>query len=299
MKYIVSFLLIAVLTLSAADRATGIDFMKLEHSPSYAATAGAISVFAGNGANVNYNPADLSNIEQTNLKFSYVSLVEDGKLLSFDLAKKNKTGVFGLQLSNFNMDGLKGYGDTPSDEPQWEFDSQSLILAAGYSYAVTERFSAGLSAKFINEKIDIDDAQGFAFSAGVNFKDVLLENLKFSVALTDLGHMGKMNKVSSDLPTSILAGVAYTKVLGSFDLSVALSNKSILKDEDHFLNGGVEVSYLKRFFVRGGYRMENEGRPFSVGLGLVVSSFTFDYALTPFSDDIGTNHGVSIGYTFN
>ena len=298
MRYIVSFLLVVILSLAASEVKTGNNFLKLEYSPSYSATAGVISLFAGDGGNVNYNPADLDKVERTSLKFSYVSMVEDSKVMTFDYAKKGKNGVFGLQLSNYYMDGFEGRDDVPSDDPQWDFEYQSLVLAAGYSYFVTNNISLGLTGKFLNEKIDSDDAQGYAFSAGVNYKNAFLENLNFSLAITDFGEMNDMDKESSELPEALFAGSSYYLDFGSLGVTAALSNRYIFEDEENNLNVGLEFSYEKRFFLRSGYRSENEGRPFSVGAGFHVSHFVFDYAVTPLSDDLGTNHGVSVKYTF-
>ena len=99
------------------------------------------------------------------------------------------------------------------------------------------------------------------------------------------------------VPFSAEAGMGITYNLDDISFFGAISNKYIIDDEYNSVNFGFEASYLDKIFIRTGYSMNNEGLPFSIGTGFKFSKFQFDYSYSPFTDDMGDNHIISLMVT--
>jgi hypothetical protein len=82
--------------------------------------------------------------------------------------------------------------EVPSIDPMYEFDSRNFITNVVYGYQF-DMLKIGITAKYIYEKIEFEDASGFAFSTGIYKDDFIAENLDFGLSLNNLGSMSKMN----------------------------------------------------------------------------------------------------------
>ena len=299
MKMIKRFgiILIALLILYAAKAYgnTGVNFLTMQFSPKYISTAGIIDLIAGEGNSINYNPANLTETIETNFDVSYRRYVEDGNIGQVAFSKRLEgDGAFGFTVSYFYMDDFEGYLK-PMEEPQYYFSSSSLLLGFGYSHEVIKNISLGFATKYLFEKIDTEDADGYSISLGASYKNVLdLENMNLSVALKNYGDMDKMLNEESKLPLSASAGLGYSFSLDDYIVLLGVNNDFFIDDDKNIMNFGTEVSFKERFFIRGGYRHGNEGLPYSLGLGFNISRFNIDYSFSPFADDIGFNHGISL-----
>ena len=274
---------------------TGANFLKMQFSPKYISTAGVVDLFSGEGNNVNYNPANLTLTEQTSFDLSYRRYIEDGNIGQLAFSKKIEgNGAFGFTVSYFYMDNFEGYLK-PMDEPEFNFSASSVILGFGYSYKVINDFSIGFTTKYLVEKIATEDSDGYSLSLGMNYINVFgLENTNFSAAVKNYGAMNKMLNEESSLPFSASAGIGHIVKIKEYSVLLGVNDEFYIDEDKNILNFGTEVSFNDRFFVRGGYRFGNEGLPFSLGLGFNISRFNIDYSFSPFTDDIGYNHGLSL-----
>ena len=186
----------------------------------------------------------------------------------------------------------------PSIDPLYEFDSRNFItdLIYGYEFSM---FKFGFGAKYIYEKIEFEDAGGFAFSTGIYKDNLVAENLDIGLSVNNLGAMSKMVNKSSDLPTDITLGLSYKlETEMGISTSIAISEKYLLNDEELESYSGLEVGYQNKIFARFGYRFNNEGIPFSTGLGFNFKNMSLNYSYSPFSDEIGDSHGLGFTYSF-
>ena len=274
---------------------TGFNFLKMEFSPKYISTAGTIDLFSGEGNNINYNPANLSRTEKTSFDLSYRRYIEDGNIGQIAFSKKLQgKGAFGFTVSYFYMDGFEGY-IKPMDEAQFDFSASSLILGFGYCYEFLDDLSIGISTKYLAEKIDTDDADGYSLSLGGKYDNIFgFKNTNFSAVVKNYGSMNKMLNEESKLPFSTSIGIGHFFIINDYKVLLGLNDEYFIDDEINILNFGTELSFKDRFFVRAGYRYGNEGIPYSLGLGFNISRYNIDYSFSPFTDGIGYNHGLSL-----
>ena len=57
---------------------------------------------------------------------------------------------------------------------------------------------------------------------------------------------------------------------------------------------GGEFEYRERVALRAGAKFGYDDESMSFGVGLIQHRFRFDYALVPFSSNLGTTHFVSL-----
>lgn len=294
MRKIILLLLILSIALHAK---TGFAFLKTEYSPEYISTAGIYSLKSNDGGVINYNPALLFNATNHTFKAAYRKHIEDSTISELSYSEKNSMGYFGASIEYFSIDGFEAR-ENPSVNPDYNFDSSDLIISVGYATEVYENISVGVKGSFLQEEIDYDNADGYAFSFGIATKDLLIDGLGISLSGDNFGYMDEMNEEKIDLPSSVSFGAGYNYSIDDFSLFGGFYNKYILDDEENLLNLGFEAGYQDMVFARAGYRLENEGQPVSFGLGFKVYNGEISYAYSPFEDDLGDSHGIAVKYSF-
>ena len=295
MKKYITLLLITILTTTFAD--SGVFFLRTEITPANISTAQTYYMLGKELRNADYNPASVFHNENIKTYLTYRKFQDEGQIGSFGISKRMEKHILGLKVSYLYMGDFEGR-TIPTIEPQYVFNSRNFItdLVYGYEFSI---FKFGFAAKYIYEKIEFEDAGGFAFSTGLYKDDLIAENLDLGLSLNNLGSMSKMINESTDLPTDITLGLSYkldTEM--GISTSIAISEKYLLNDEELESYSGLEVGYQNKVFARFGYRFNNEGMPFSLGLGFNFKNMSLNYSYSPFSDEIGDSHGLGFTYTF-
>jgi hypothetical protein len=296
LKTIIIFIhAIAAVSLTAQS---GFQFLRTEKSPMVIATAQTSYMFNDASENFGLNPASSFKENKLNSRISFASLFEDANMTHLSVSFIEEKNQYGLEVSNLDIAGLEGR-DVPSEEPLFEFGSKFLIMTANYAYKFDNGLVAGMSGKYLFEKIEFEDAYGFAGSFGLFRENNFTDGLSLGLAVNNFGSMEKLDEKETILPSDVLFGAGYSFLpWENIEFKLGNSSRYLLEDEEFENFTGLEMSYLNRFFIRSGYRSSNEGNPFSAGLGFVFDSFGFDYAYTPFSDgEVNDSHALSVSYS--
>jgi hypothetical protein len=289
--------LLSIAVTGTVSAGSGFYFLRTEKTPALISTAQTFYTFKTTIQNSDYNPASVfcEHIFESNL--SYSSPDEDESVIDISTSYRDENVLYGLQISYMSITGLEGW-EKPEDEPLYNFDSRSLIASFTYARKLFSGMSFGFTGKYLFEKIEFEDAYGFAVSAGLFRENNLVDGLSLGLALNNFGSMNKLENVETELPTDVLFGIGYSFAAWP-DINIKLGNSSrFLINDDEFENfTGIELGYQEKFFVRSGYRQSNEGTPFSAGIGFTLNEFGFDYAYTPFSDEsVNDSHSLSFSY---
>ena len=294
--------LISTITLliicSSVFAESGFNFLRTEKSPLVISSAQTSYLFTDSPENTAYNPASGFGSDRINGKISYLSLFENADATQIAASYNNESHFYGIEISYLNIGGLEGR-DVPSEEPAYEFGSKNIILAFTYGYEIMKGLKAGVSGKYLFEKIEYDDSYGFAGSFGL-FRDCfLLDGLNLAVSVNNFGNMNELDKVKTELPIDAVVGAGYGFGFAEdFVMNIANSTRYLIEDEETENYSGLELGYKEKIALRFGYRADNEGSPFSVGAGFEVGGFTIDYSYTPFSDDaLNDSHSLSVAYS--
>ena len=274
-----------------------------------AATGGMADM---NGLEALYqNPAGLTTNQGTAAIFSRMSYVADIGINHFGVAQKLGNNQIGLTVTAWD------FGDIPLQteaDPEINEDNtwSALFATVGLSYArlFTDRIAAGVTAKYVSERIDNLNAGTIAFDAGMTYT-VGETGLRFGVSLRNVGgsltyggdglirtgrflgndqeqeRVTKLDPQDVELPALLNVGVTYTRPLGNSATVSFLGNfRSNAYVEDQF-SGGIEFGVANIFFARGGYQYSADlddnfysGWNLGAGLNLEVSGrrLNIDYA---------------------
>ena len=282
-------------SLSIANANSGFALLKMDVVPRSAALAGCEYLSSTSLHPLNYNPAALYSKNLTVFTAGYSKFLEDGQTGFIGVGKDTGYGSAGLEISWINLDNLDGR-EVPSEEAQYQFNAGFIDIAAGYAYPITENIHLGIAGKYLTEKIEFETADGYALSGGIKISH-LLPNLTLAVAGNNFGAMGELNICATPLPSSLETGAGYDYTIADFKATAAIRDIYLTEDKENLVNCGLELSYANRIFMRGGYRFNNEGLPFSAGLGINYNGLCFDYAFSSFADDFGQIHSFALSYS--
>ena len=307
----------------------------LEIGPGSVATGmgGAFVSVANDATALYWNPsgiADFTNNEVTIFHANWIAST------NFDYAALviplGEVGNLGFSFTSFTMaDEMVRTVDLPEGTGEF-FSAGDIAVGLSYARKLTDRFSIGFTAKYIQETIWHESASAIAIDAGTIFRTDLFNGLTIGASISNFGTQMRLN--GSDIRTfarvnpSLLGSndqVPYVVELDSWDLPFLFQigvSTNVIKDEDYRLlvsvdalhpnnnyesmNIGGQFSFRDFLFIRGGFRnlflADREG---GLTLGVGVNSkllFTddfvsFDYAYRNFGR-LDNVHTLSVDIKF-
>jgi hypothetical protein len=209
-----------------------------------------------------------------------------------------------------------GYGEFDRiDETGTEdgnFRAYDMALSVGLGRKVGSSFSYGVALDLIQSSYDVYQASGIGLSGGFRYEEED-GNLVLAAAFSNLGvQMGSYNGTKEPFPTDVRIGLSlkpeYVPArlsfmllgLNEWDQSVPSDVKppSLLSNLARHLALGTELVFSENVNVRLGYNhyrnqayKSDDGFDFaglSLGLGIQVKRFTFDFSRNGYSDLGGT-----------
>ncbi len=241
------------------------------------------------------NPACLVSSKSTEISFSQVQWVQDiqTQLLSTSIPLSVGTASFALTSTNVGDIEVR---DIPGPA-LGTFTAHFTTIQAGYGLPLFQDISIGATAKYLYDKLYVDEASGFGLDFGALYKSPL-EGMTLGLSLTNFGKMGRYRAQSPDLPSRANVGADYQvtendfRFVGDFAVSRETTSGTTLT---HF---GAEANYTDLLSVRLGYQTGYDNRGLSAGLGVRYSIATLDYAFVPFSQGFGEAHIITVSIHF-
>ncbi len=229
------------------------------------------------------NVAGSAFTQKTELMFTHTNLYSgaDIALNAFGFSQKvGESGV--LSMSIVSLD----YGEneiTTVFLPEGgvgTFHPQASVIGVSYAKEFSNSIFGGVTVKIINEAIADVAASGIAFDAGIQYVTGNQEQMRFGIAMKNVGPTAKFQgdgisfrgtipetevdmtveqrSAAFELPSLITIGFAYDL---NFSQDVRLSpalnftSNAFTKDQFHF---GAEFAYKNILFLRGGYVHEEQ-----------------------------------------
>lgn len=276
-KIILIFLSFAVSINAQEFRRTataGFTFLELPVSARSAALGEAsIALSDLNAQSIFINPASLGFTDFTHsFSTSYSPWIAEIKHYTTSYAYSSPLGVFGIGLIYLD------YGEMPRTqkiegqkvyEILGSFSANDIAIALSYSRKLTDKFSFGVSAKYVREKIDIYKADNFLFDGGMLYYTGL-GSLRVAATLQNFGVETQFRYDQFRMPVIFKLGLA-TEVIGSFNSNYRVTTiieASHPTDADERLNFGLEVNWNQMLTLRGGYKFFYDEETYSFGIGL-------------------------------
>ena len=260
-----------------------------------------------------WNPAGIARCGQMEATFANTRWIAD---IMYNYAAiaipVGHVGVLGANATFLSMDDMDVTTVTAPEGTGETFSSGSYAFGLSYARQLTDRFSIGFNAKFIQERIYHSSAQGIAFDIGTLF-DTQFQGLRIGMSISNYGtkmRMGGRDMLiqtdideskhgnneninanlqtdAYDLPLLFRVGVSMDVLKGLYNSNLILSVEALHPNDNvESLNVGAEYSFNKLVALRCGYQslFENnseEGLCFGGGVNCKVLNQTtihLDYA---------------------
>ncbi len=319
----------------------GLTFLKIGPGARPAAMGGAFTAVSDDASAVFYNPAAMTRVKKIDFLFShtdwisdisheYVGLVVPGGLM----------GTFGVSLCFLTMgeiqttriDDITTVMREDRGEGLPSYSSSDLAIGLSYAYRFTNKFSAGVTAKYASEKVSDMSAGNLAIDLGTYYMTGF-RSLRVGMAILNFGTDVRFN--GKDLQEEIIeegspsnyTGTQYERITTAFPMPLqfklglaydfALPANSVLttagelvhpNDGAEKLQLGMEYGWNKMVFLRAGYKFDPDAydkktgmENLSAGLGLARSfggaRINVDYAYTNLGY-LDNAHRFSLGLGF-
>ncbi len=226
-----------------------------------------------------WNPAGIAFIPGFQIEFMNCQWLAETQYNFFGLVAPIPAIRSSVGVSLISLD----YGENPVrtvDRPEGtgeKYGARDLAVSVSYAMALTDRFSFGLSGKYINQRIWSESGSAVAMDVGVYY-NTMLKGLRLGASVSNFGSDIQMAgrhlttvvdpdaavqnfdrvpvnyKVGSySLPLLFRVGLAYTRSLGSFGVLTVAGDVNHPSNTTESINLGAEYGFANMFYVRAGY----------------------------------------------
>ena len=319
MKYIyfLAFCLVINYAVNAQTLKTGTtagQVLKINVGPRAIGMGGAFTASPGDLSSLYWNPGGVASISGNEAAFYHTELYADIKHEFAAFATNLQDfGTVGIFVNVLSMDEMKVRTLEKPEGTGELFRAGALVVGLNYSRSLTNNFSIGFNAKYINEYIWNMSATGVAVDIGTLYRIPVLNELRIAASISNFGT--KMKLAGRDVLVITPSGASDGNLLNSnleldeFDLPLVfrfgLAADVIKMDEhvlslgldavhpnDHteYLNAGLEYAWNDLLFIRGGYNSlfeeeSEKGLTLGFGINYKIGSYLgikLDYAYQAF-----------------
>ncbi len=276
---------------------TGLSFLKIGFGARNIAMGDVGAETSNDVTALYYNPARLAGNNSSEIMVMHNAWIQG---ISNELLGA-KTSLFGLPFAfGFNVTNVDNIEvRTKPGNPESTFNANFFFGSISTGFFITKDIAFGLSGKYIYQGIFVDEETGWGMDLGLNYF-TSLDGLTVSAVVRNIGSMSKLRFEKTKLPTDIRFGPAYKFSLPDQKLNIVVGGEyqKYFATQDNHLDFGAEIWYNNVIAIRGGYLTGYISKGFTAGIGLHWGSLSFDYALTPFSYDLGTGNSLSLNFVF-
>lgn len=306
-------------------------FLKIEPSSRTAAIGNAGASLYGEVSSVFYNPASLGRLESNDVQFTFNKWLADINYNYMAAAVKVEgIGTFsliGTLLNSGEMDVRTVEQPLGTGE---RFSVKNFALGLGYGMMLTERVSLGIQINYITEMIWHSSLTTFGLNFGVQYQ-LMDEGLTLGASVSNFGaraaydgrdlwlnydidpkKYGDNDQLPAEfrtdaypLPTIFRAGLSYKFNFENEYFVMIAADAIHQNDNDQSVSFGTEISLLKIFAIRVGFRnlfLPNLEGGLVLGGGIKKDfggayNIRFDYAYADYGR-LAEAHRVTVGLGF-
>jgi hypothetical protein len=290
---------VAVLAAGLAARAhagagaTQSEFLKIGLSARAAGMAGAFGAVADDLGALEYNPAGLGILTNSQVSFMYSRWLADvnfGSVAGAHIIPY--LGTVGASVNFLDIGSIEGTSVK-------SFNASSFLVRLAWARTLMENITVGAGAKILNEKISDFNSSGGTLDAGVLMTPV--RGLTVGGAVMNLGTASAFESKKDPLPMQAKLAVAWKGLESEFGQLIAAADLDYFLPPANLLNPafGVEFWGGRYFALRAGYAVRKTDLSGLVGLaagiGVRWETLRVDYAFAPFSS-LGDTHRIALNW---
>lgn len=181
------------------------EFLLLGAGARGAALGGAYAALATDITALYYNPGGLAQLARPGLMVSSNSYIADTRYTWAGIGFPMAGGVraVGVSIGSFGFGDQPIYTVTDPDGDGRVYSVRQTFISGTYAQNFSDRFSAGLSVKFISDRLGSAKASGFAVDFGTNFHaSVGARPIRASFVIQNLGT--NLEHSGSDLGVGVI-----------------------------------------------------------------------------------------------
>lgn len=254
----------------------GAQFLKIGCGARGVAMGEAFVAMDGDATCMYWNPAGIAMIEGSQISLNHATWPAE---LSHEFAAYVFSwgfipGNFGISATVLQMDPMPETTEYRQGGTGYSFDAGSMAFALTYARMLTDRFSFGVTGKFIHEGLADYTGRTFAVDLGTIY-DTGFRDIKIGMAFVNMGSGYTFLPDGKESPMPVMFKVGGSmpfmdspdhRVLGAIEFNHP-------PDGAERLNAGGEYVYQKfapnfEIALRGGYRFNRDEEGLTAGFGI-------------------------------
>jgi len=292
-------------------------FLKIDVGAEAAAMGGSYISMAKDATTLYWNPAAAAQVEGNSLTISHIQWPVDiqYEYLGY-IHHLGDVWTIGVSMAMLHMPDMKVTTEFHPTGTGEYFRYYDTFGALTFGVKLTNQFSFGASVKYVEEGLAELKMGGWMIDIGT-FYWTGFKSLRFAVSLSNFGPdmrpEGSYNKSTIEgtsystqyeafsPPTTFRVGTAM-EVYETENYALTTSfqiNHPVDNAENAVL--GVEFAYLKKLYLRGGYKINYDEERFTIGTGIDIPisslNFSVDYAYKSFTN-LGSTHQFTFDFQF-
>ena len=279
---------LSVLTAWSQESQEVYSFLRLPVSAHVAALGGDnITLTDDDPTLIFHNPALISGVSDKSINLNFMTYMEGAKTASASFVKAVKErATWGVSAQYMDYGSMKE--TSVENIEQGTFSAKDIALAGSFAYLLSNRFSGGITARFISSSIGSYSSAAVAIDLGLNYYN---EEKGWSLSAVAKNLGGQVKAYDDEferIPLDLQLGVTKRLIGSPLRLSATLSR---LNNWDQgfikHLAVGADLLLGSNIYIAAGYNFRrssemkiaedegesNHGAGFSIGAGLQLQRF--------------------------
>lgn len=294
---------------------TSFQFLKVVPNARVSAIGGASAATILSSEAVFFNPAGLTQASEIDMAVSYLDYFLDVNLSSFSMAYQIKgIGTIGIQTVINNIGEIEEttVAESYYDKEQDRFfpgltgrviSPYSMVFGLSFARDITDKFTFGLTAKYVREDLVVANASAIVFDGGVLYKTGY-KSLILGAMLQHFGKEIKYYEKDYPIPQALTIGISgyLLAPIGAF-LMTTTDHKLLVaydmvqtRDHSQQQHVGMEYVFSNLLALRCGYKLFYDEEGVTAGAGITVNRFGLDYAYNDFGEYLNAVHRFTLGW---
>lgn len=293
---------------------TSFSFLQVVPNAKVAAMGGVYTTIVNSSEAVFFNPAGLTMAPNAGVSVSYLDYFLDTQLSSLSMNYKYRHfGVIGIQVMYVDVgeiietrvDHLFRDDETGAYNPGITgatFSPSAFVLGLSFARDITDKFSFGLTTKYVNEDLVAKSKSVLVFDGGVIYKSGF-KSLVIGTALRNFGQEIKYYGKGYPLPQTFTIGISGYLISPDETFWINTPDQHLLfafdlaqtRDHSQQQHIGLEYNLKNMLYLRTGYKFNHDEESYTLGFGVKFFRMQLDYSYNDFGDYLNEIHRFSLG----